>query len=81
MLVDDTVTVVTYNSKTVQSVLTEIAGLFVIAILFTFFLGLLNEWSFNRNFQRETNDEFKEVFTYMNFKKAMIEIQELRAEN
>ena len=81
MLVDDTVTVLTYKSKTVLSVLTDIAGLLVIACLLTFLLHSFNECMFNRNFKRETNDEFREVFTYMNFKKAMVEIMEIRAEN
>ncbi len=30
---------------------------------------------------KETNEDFRVVFTYSNFKKNMVEIQEIKAEN
>jgi len=77
-VIDSTVTVVTYKSKTVQSVLTEIAGLLVFTRILTFFLRLFNEWSFNRKIIKETNEDFREVFTYSNFKMSMKENQETK---
>lgn len=74
MQVDDTVTVVTYKSKTVQNVLTEIAGLLIISRILTIFLHSFNEYMFNRKIKKESNEEFREVFTYSNFKKTMVEI-------
>ena len=78
--IDDFVTVVTYKSKNVLDVLTEIAGLLVLARLLTLFLRSFNEWKYNRKIMKETNEDFREVFTYYNFKKNMIENQEMRAE-
>jgi regulator of replication initiation timing len=62
--IDSTVNVVTYKSKTMQDVLTEIAGLLVLTSILTFFLASFNEWMFDRKIKRETNDEFREIFTY-----------------
>ena len=59
-------------------VLTQIAGLLVLAKVLTLILGLLNEWSFNRKIQKETNEEFRDIFTYMNFKRTIVENQEMK---
>jgi hypothetical protein len=75
------VTVVTYKCKTLQSVLTEIAGLLVLTRLLTMFLRAFNEWQFNKKIKRESKEEFRDVFTYANFKRNMVEIQEVRREN
>ncbi len=72
MEVDDTVTVVTYQVKTVQNVLSEIAGLLIISRILTIFLHSFNEWMFNRKIKKENNEEFREVFTYSNFKKVIV---------
>ena len=69
---------VTYTCKTVQSILTEIAGLLVLTRLLTIFLRIFNECMFNRKIKKETNEEFREIFTYSNFKKSMVEIKELK---
>jgi hypothetical protein len=45
-------------------VLTEIAGLLVLTGILTFFLGLFNEWSFDRKIMKEANEDFREIFTY-----------------
>lgn len=81
MEVDESVTVVTYKSKTVQDVLSEIAGLLIISRILTSFLHSFNELKFNRKIQKENNEEFRDVFTYSNFKKTLVEIQEMREEN
>jgi hypothetical protein len=75
---DKVVTVVTYKSKTVASVLSEIAGLLVLIRIFTFLLRSFNEWRFNEKIKKETNEEFREIFTYSNFKKSMVENKEMR---
>jgi hypothetical protein len=62
--IDSTVNVVTYKSKTMQDVLTEVAALLVLTKILTFFLASYNKWMFDRKFKRETNDEFREIFTY-----------------
>jgi hypothetical protein len=43
---------------------------------------------YNRKIKKETNEEFREIFTYSNFKRTMVEneetkakIQEIEAEN
>ena len=79
--VDDTVTVVTYKAKTVQNVLTEIAGLLVLTRIMSLFLVTFHEWRFNKKMMKETNEEFRDVFTYSNFKKTMIENQEIKELN
>jgi hypothetical protein len=82
LLIDDkAVTVVTYKSKTVQSVLSEIGGLLVLIRILTFLLCSFNEWRYNEKIKKETNEEFREIFTYSNFKKSMVEIKEMKAEN
>ena len=43
LFIDDTVTVVTYRHKTLQNVLTEIAGLLVLLRIFTLILGVFHE--------------------------------------
>ena len=78
---DKAVTVVTYKSKTVASVLSEIGGLLVLIRILTFLLRSFNEWRFNEKIKKETNEEFREIFTYSNFKKSMVEIKEIKAEN
>jgi hypothetical protein len=72
---------VTYKSKTVGSVLSEIGGLLVLIRILTFLLRSFNEWRFNEKIKKETNEEFREIFTYSNFKKSMVEIKEIKAEN
>jgi hypothetical protein len=62
--IDSTVNVVTYKSKTMQDVLTEVAAVLVLTKILTFFLASFNEWMFDRKIKRETNDEFREIFTY-----------------
>ena len=78
--IDDSVTVVNYKCKTVQSALTEIAGLLVLTRVLTMFLRAFNEWQFNRKIKKETQEEFREVFTYENFKRNIVDIQEMRGE-
>ena len=43
LVIDDTVTIVTFKQKTIQSVLTEVAGLLVILRIFTFISGIFHE--------------------------------------
>ncbi len=43
LFLDDTVTIVTYRHKTLQNVLTEIAGLLVLLRIFTLILGVFHE--------------------------------------
>jgi hypothetical protein len=31
--------------------------------------------------KKETNEEFREIFTYSNFKRAIVEIQEMKTKN
>ena len=62
-------TVVTYKSKTILNVLTEIAGLLVLLRLVTFVLGIFHEQRFILKMKKETKEEFREVFTYDNFKR------------
>jgi hypothetical protein len=89
LLIDEeAVTVVTYKCKTVQSVLSEIGGLLVLIRILTFLLRSFNEWRFNEKIKKETNEEFREIFTYSNFKRTIVEneetkakIQEIEAEN
>ncbi len=79
--IDSTVTVITYKVKTVQRVLSEVAGLLVLTRILTLVLRSFNEWSFNRKMTKENNEDIREVFTYSNFKKAIVKIQEIEAEN
>ncbi len=67
------VTVVTYKRKTVQKVLSEIAGLLVLSTVLKFLLVKFNEWNFNRKMNKDSNQDFREVFTYENFKKTLDE--------
>ena len=46
IILDEKVNVVTYKRKTVQNVLTEIAGLLVLLRVFTFILGAFHEKRF-----------------------------------
>jgi len=70
--VDDSINVVTFKTKTVLNVLTEIAGLLILARILSFFLVNFHEWRFNKKMKKETNEEFREVFTYSNFKRAIV---------
>jgi hypothetical protein len=79
--IDTTVTVITYKTKNVLQVLTEIAGLLVLTTILTLLLTSFNEWMFDRKIKRQTNDEFRDIFTYSNFKRTMIENQEMKAQN
>jgi hypothetical protein len=79
-VIDENVNVVSYSRKTVQTVLTEIAGLLVLTRILQFFLVTFHEWRFNRKMIGETGEEFREVFTYPNFKRGMVENQEMREE-
>lgn len=72
------VTEVTYKSKTVQKVLTEIAGLLVLTTILKLLLGQLHEWSFNRKIMKETKIDFREIFSFSNFKNIMDENQEMK---
>jgi hypothetical protein len=69
------------KSKTVQNVLTEIAGLLVLTRILHILLVTFHEWRFNQKLKKETNEEFREIFTYSNFKRAIVEIQELKEQN
>ena len=53
--------------------LTEIAGILVILKVLTLMLGVFNEWRFIRKIKKETGEEFREVFTYQNFKELMVD--------
>ena len=79
--IDTTVTVITYKTKNLLQVLTEIAGLLVLTTILTLLLTSFNEWMFDRKIKRQTNDEFRDIFTYSNFKRTMIENQEMKAQN
>jgi hypothetical protein len=72
--VDNTVTVVTYKDKTVQKALSDLAALLVLTRILTLLLSIFNEWNFNRKMMKETDEEFKEIFTYSNFKRTMVEV-------
>ena len=73
-------TVVTYKSKTMLNVLTEIAGLLVLFRLGTLVLGIFHEQRFISKMKKETKEEFREVFTYDNFKRLQVENQESKTE-
>jgi hypothetical protein len=77
LTVDDTITVVVFKNKTVQIALTEIAGLLVLTSILRFLLVNFHEWRFNQKIKKETNEEFREIFTYSNFKGAIVKIQEM----
>ena len=77
-MIDDTVTVVTYKSKTVLNLLSEIAGLLVLLRIFTFILGAFNEQRFIYKMKKENKEEFREVFTYENFKRLIDENLEMK---
>jgi len=47
-VIDDKLTVVTYKRKTIQSFLTDIAGLLVLVRFLQFFLLSFHEWRFNK---------------------------------
>ena len=72
MTVDDSINVVTFKTNTVLNVLTEIAGLLILARILSFLLVTFHEWKFNKKMKKETNEEFREVFTYSNFKRAIV---------
>lgn len=69
--VDPLVTVVLYQAKTLQQTLSEIAGLFVLVKGLSFLFRRYNEFRFNREMKKETGEEFREVFTYPNFRKSI----------
>jgi len=62
------------------NLLTEIAGLLVIFRLATFILGVFHEQRFIKKMKMETKEEFREVFTYENFKKLQVENMESKSE-
>jgi hypothetical protein len=74
------VIVVTYKSKTMLNVLTEIAGLLVLLRLATLVLGIFHEQRFISKIKKETKEEFREVFTYDNFKRLQVENLEFKTE-
>ena len=78
--VSDVVKTVTFKSKTMLNLLTEIAGLLVIFRLATFILGVFHEQRFIKKMKMETKEEFREVFTYENFKKLQVENMESKSE-
>ncbi len=59
--------------------LTEIAGLLVLMRVASFVLGLFHEFRYNSKMKKETQEEFRDVFTYENFKQQ-IEINEKQNE-
>jgi hypothetical protein len=59
-VIDENINVVSYSRKTVQTVLTEIAGLLVLTRILQFFLVTFHEWRFNRKMIGETGEEFRE---------------------
>ena len=71
---------VTYKSKTMLNVLTEIAGLLVLFRLATLVLGIFHEQRFISKMKKETKEEFREVFTYDNFKRLQVENLEFKTE-
>ncbi len=62
----------TYKAKTLQQTFTEIAGLLVLMRVATLILGLYHEYRYNRKIKMETQEEFREVFTYENFKQHIV---------
>lgn len=76
--VDDMVTVVIYKSNTFNDFLRENSGLLLLTGVFTLILNQLNKWKFNKKMKKETNEEFREVFTYPNFKKILVENQQMK---
>jgi hypothetical protein len=80
LFIDDIVTIVTFRSKTLLNVLTEIAGLLVIFRLATFIIGIFHEQRFISKMKKETKEEFREVFTYDNFKRLQVENIEFKTE-
>ena len=73
-------TVVTYKSKTILKVLTDIAGLLVLFRLATLVLGIFHEQKFISKMKKETKEEFREVFTYDNFKRLQVENLQFKTE-
>ena len=71
---------VTYKSKTMLNVLTEIAGLLVLSRLATLVLGIFHEQRFISKIKKETKEEFREVFTYDNFKRLQVENLQFKTE-
>ena len=71
---------VTYKSKTMLNVLTEIAGLLVLLRLATLVLGIFHEQRFISKIKKETKEEFREVFTYDNFKRLQVENLQFKTE-
>ena len=69
---------ITYKSKTVQNVLSEIAGVLVLLRVFTLILSVFHEQRFISKMKKETKEEFREVFTYENFKRLLAENQEMK---
>ena len=69
---------ITYKSKTVQNVLSEIAGVLVLLRVFTLILSVFHEQRFISKMKKETKEEFREVFTYENFKRLLVENQEMK---
>ena len=78
--INDKITVVTYKCKTVQNLLTEIAGLLVLFRVFTLILSSFHEQRFISKMKKETKEEFREVFTYQNFKRLIVENKEMKEE-
>jgi hypothetical protein len=72
------VTLVTYKCTSVSDVLKEISGLIVLTRIMIFLLHTFNEWRFNKKMKKEANDDFREVFTYSNFKRTLAENQEVK---
>ena len=71
---------VTYKSKTMLNVLTEIAGLLVLSRLATLVLGIFHEQRLISKIKKETKEEFREVFTYDNFKRLQVENLQFKTE-
>jgi hypothetical protein len=62
------------------NVLTEIAGLLVLLRLATLVLGIFHEQRFISKIKKETKEEFREVFTYDNFKRLQVENLQFKTE-
>ena len=61
-------TVITYKSKTILNILTEIAGLLVLFRIASLLLDVFHQKRFNIKMKKEKKEEFRELFTYDNFK-------------
>ena len=66
------------TGKRRKSALTEIAGLLVLTRILHILLVTFHEWRFNQKMKKETNEEFRDIFTYSNFKRTIVENLEMK---